>query len=125
MKLKEFIKKYYGSSKDITTRSKEITNTYKELILPGSYRSEMDFRKTLAWNLDRELYFREATQENNSAEIYVTLTTGHLDLYVIFENEDEFQGYLDCGLKKHRKYRKENITYDPSRKYLFYSRKYE
>ena len=97
MKLKEFIKKYYGSSKDITTRSKEITNTYKELILPGSYRSEMDFRKTLAWNLDRELYFREATQENNSAEIYVTLTTGHLDLYVIFENEDEFQGYLDCG----------------------------
>lgn len=125
MKLKEFIKKYYGSSKDITTKSKEITNTYKELILPGSYRSEMDFRKTLAWNLDRELYFREATQENNSTEIYVTLTTGHLDLYVIFENEDEFQEYLDCGLKKHRKYRKENITYDQSRKYLFYSRKYE
>lgn len=125
MKLKEFIKKYYGSSKEITTKSDEILYTLKELILPGTFRSDVDFKKTMAWNLDRDVYFREVTQENGLPEVYVTLTTGKIDLYVVFGDEKEFQDYIDCGLKKHRQYRKENLTFDLSRKHLFYSRKYE
>lgn len=125
MKLKEFIKRYYGSSKEITTKSDEILYTFKELILPGTFRSEVDFKKTMAWNLDRDVYFREVTQENGLPEVYVTLTTGKIDLYVILESEKEFQDYIDDGLKKHRQYRKENLTFDLSRKHLFYSRKYE
>jgi adenosylcobinamide amidohydrolase len=125
MKLKEFIKKYYGSSKEITTKSDEILYTLKELILPGTFRSDVDFKKTMAWNLDRDVYFREVTQENGLPEVYVTLTTGKIDLYVVLGDEKEFQNYIECGLKKHRQYRKENLTFDPSRKHLFYSRKYE
>ena len=125
MKLKEFIKKYYGSSKEITTKSNEILYTLKELVLPGTFKNDLDFKKTISWNLDRDVYFREVTQENNSSEIYVTLTTGKIELYVVFESEKEFQDYIDCGLKKHRQYRKENLTFDLSRKHLFYSRKYE
>lgn len=125
MKLKEFIKKYYGSSKEITTKSDEILYTLKELILPGTFRSDVDFKKTMAWNLDRDVYFRDVTQENGLPEVYVTLTTGKIDLYVVFESEKEFQDYIDHGLKKHRQYRKENLTFDLSRKHLFYSRKYE
>ena len=125
MKLKEFIKKYYGSSKEITTKSTEILYTLKALVLPGTFKNDLDFKKTIAWNLDRDIYFREVTQENNSSELYVTLTTGKIELYVVFENEKEFQDYIDCGLKKHRQYRNENLTFDLSRKHLFYSRKYE
>lgn len=125
MKLKEFIKKYYNSTKEITTKSDEILYTFKELILPGTFKSEVDFKKTMAWNLDRDVYFREVTQENSLPRVYVTLTTGKIDLYVVLESEKEFQDYIDCGLKKHRQYRKENLTFDLSRKHLFYSRKYE
>ena len=125
MKLKEFIKKYYGSSKEITTKSNEILYTLKELVLPGTFKNDLDFKKTIAWNLDRDIYFREVTQENNSSELYVTLTTGKIELYVVFESEKEFQDYIEKKKKKHRQYRKENLTFDLSRKHLFYSRIYE
>ena len=49
MKLKEFIKKYYGSSKEITTKSNEILYTRKELVLPGTFKNDLDFKKTIAW----------------------------------------------------------------------------
>lgn len=125
MKLKEFIKKYYNSTKDITTKSKELLYVFKELILPGTFKDDIDFKKTISWNLNRDVYFREVTQENTSPEIYVTLTTGKMDLYLVFNSESDFLEYINCGLKKFRTYRKENLTFDPSRKYLYYSRKYE
>ena len=125
MKLKEFIKKYYGSTKDITTKSNELLYVLKELILPGTFKNDVDFKKTISWNLNRDVYFREVTQENDSPEIYVTLTTGKIDLYPVFNSESDFLEYINCGLKKLRTYRKENLIFDPSRKYLYYSRKYE
>lgn len=125
MKLKEFLKEYYGSTKEVTMKSELIGHVLKELVLPGAFKSVQDFRKTLSWNLDRDVYYREAAKENNENTLYVTLTTGKMDFYLIFEGDEKFQGLLEKGLKKHKYYRKESLPWDMNRRYLFYSRKYE
>lgn len=125
MKLKEFLKEYYGSTKEITMKSEQIGYVLKELVLPGTFKNIQDFRKTLSWNLDRDVYYREAAKENNEDTLYVTLTTGKMDFYLIFDGDEEFQGLLEKGLKKHRYYRKESLPWSMNRRYLFYSRKYE
>lgn len=125
MKLKEFLKEYYGSTKEITMKSEQISYVLKELVLPGAFKNIQDFRKTLSWNLDRDVYYREAAKENNEDTLYVTLTTGKMDFYLIFDGDEEFQSLLEKGLKKHRYYRKESLPWSINRRYLFYSRKYE
>lgn len=125
MKLKEFLKEYYGSTKEITMKSEQIGYVLKELVLPGAFKNIQDFRKTLSWNLDRDVYYREAAKENNEDTLYVTLTTGKMDFYLIFDGDEEFQSLLEKGLKKHRYYRKESLPWSMNRRYLFYSRKYE
>ena len=125
MKLKEFLKEYYDVNEEVNMKSQVIDYSYRDMILPGTFGCLRDYRKTLAWNMDRDIFYREATKEDGGSTLYVTLTTGKIELYVVFESEKEFQDYIDCGLKKHRQYRKENLTFDLSRKHLFYSRKYE
>ena len=125
MKLNEFLKRYYGSDSDINMRSGYIDRAFRELILPGSFDNIRDYRKTISWNLDKDVYYREASKENNSSELYVTLTTGRITLYITFQNEEEFQEYLRNGLKKHRGYKKETLPFSLSVKYLYFSRKYE
>lgn len=125
MKLKEFLKEYYGSTKEITMKSEQISYVLKELVLPGAFKNIQDFRKTLSWNLDRDVYYREAAKENNEDTLYVTLTTGKMDFYLIFDGDEEFQSLLEKGLRKHRYYRKESLPWSMNRRYLFYSRKYE
>ena len=123
MKLKEFIKKYYDISEDVNIRGNYIDNVYHELILPGTFKNLGEFKKTCSWNLDRNVYFREVVETDEG--LSVKLTTGKLDLYLNLDDKSEFLEYLDAGLKKHREYRKENLSWDPSIKYLFYSRRYE
>lgn len=126
MKLKEFLKKYYECSQEVSMKSDVVYSSYKELVLPGSYESFTDYKKTLSWNLGRDVYYREATKEPTCDDLYVTMTTGRMDFYTTFEDDQDFQDLLDNGLKKHRSYRKETIPqYDLSRKYLYYSKKYE
>lgn len=126
MKLKELLKFYYDKESDVKMSTPGIiTEVYKELILPGAFKSLEEYRKTLSWNLDREVYYREATKEGNKEYLYVTVTTGKMDFYFTFGNESEFQDLLDKGLKKHKSYRKEYLSWDNTRKFLFYSKKYE
>ena len=125
MKLSEFIKKYYDCSKDITTKSPELDNVYKELILPGTFKDLPDFKKTIAWNMGRDVYYTEVTKENNSSELYVKLTTGKMEFFATFENENYFEDFLTGGLKKHRSYKKENLNFNTPIKYLYFSRRYE
>lgn len=127
MKLKELLKIYYNTDKEVTMKlSWVVSRVFKELILPGSFKSMEDYRKTLSWNLDRDVYYREATKEGETGDLlYVTVTTGKMDFYFMFEGDTEFTKLLEEGLKKHRSYRKENLSWDSNRKYLFYSRKYE
>lgn len=127
MKLKELLKLYYKTTKDITMSTPNIPNKiFKELILPGAFKSLEEYRKTLSWNLDREIFYREATKESNTGEdLYVTMTTGKMEFYFIFNNDSEFTELIEKGLKKHRSYRKEYLPWSGTRKYLFYSKKYE
>lgn len=127
MKLKDFIRKYYKMNEKLDLGSEVIRYMYKEMILPGTFNNFFEFKKYLSWNLDREVYFREVTKDNvNSNLLYITLTTGKLDLYVTMNSENEFMDYIENGLKKHRQYRKDLIPHtQDGRVYLFYSRKYE
>lgn len=126
MKLKELLKLYYGTGEDVTMSTPGvITDVMNELILPGSYESPSKYRKTISWNLDRDVFYREATKENENSPLYVTMTTGKMDFYFIFDTDSEFQKLLGSGLKKHRGYRKEYLPWDKSREFLYYSRRYE
>ena len=129
MKLKELLKLYYNDTKEVTmASSKVVNNSFKELTLPGSFRSMGDYRKTLSWNLDRDVYYREATKLSDPKEnssLYVTMTTGKMDFYFIFDSDNDFEGLLEMGLKKHKGYRKEYLPWDTTRRFLFYSKKYE
>lgn len=128
MKLKELLKHYYNTPNEITMSDHKIVNgVFKELTLPGAFENMRDYRKTLSWNLDRDVYYREACKENNPSNdlLYVIMTTGKMDFYFVFDGEKEFTDLLDSGLKKHRGYRKENLPIDMTRKFFFYSRKYE
>lgn len=128
MKLKELLKIYYNTPSEVTMSNRDvISGVFKELILPGTFGSLAEYRKTLSWNLDRDIYYREATKEVNSKEnlLYVTMTTGKIDFYFIFEDDSKFINLLEEGLKKHRGYRKDYLPWDTTRKYLFYSKKYE
>ena len=126
MKLKELLKFYYGTSSDITMSNNSVVpRVYKELILPGSFNSLNDYRKTLSWNLDRDVYYREAAKEANDDSLYVTITTGKMDFFFIFNDDKEFLDLLNKNLKKHRSYRKETISMNDNRRHFFYSRKYE
>lgn len=128
MKLKELLKHYYKTSGEVSMSSGEVvTKVLKELVLPGTFKTTKEYRKTLSWNLDREVYFREATKEINSDEdlLYVKMTTGKMELYFIFEGDQDFSNLLEKGLKKHRGYRKEYLPWDTTRKFLFCSRQYE
>lgn len=126
MKLKELLKFYYGTSSDITMSNNSVVpRVYKELVLPGSFNSLNDYRKTLSWNLDRDVYYREAAKEANDDSLYVTITTGKMDFFFIFNDDKEFLDLLNKNLKKHRSYRKETISMNDNRRHFFYSRKYE
>ena len=121
MKLREFLKDYYSCG-DVRSTFSQV---YRELCLPGAYSGAENFRKTISWNLDRDVYFREATKYEGKPGIYVILTTGKMDFFPSFDSEEEFQGYLDSGLKKHRSYRRDYLAREDGKTYLFYSRKYE
>lgn len=125
MKLKEFLREYYKEKKEVTMKSRVIERVLNELILPGTFKDLSGFRKTISWNLDRDVYYRKVTKEFGSEDLYVILTTGKMDFYLILDTDQEFQEFLDKGLKKHRGYRRESIPYDSSQVYLYYSRKYE
>ena len=128
MKLKELLKFYYKTPSEVTmSNSKVISGVYKELVLPGTFGTLADYRKTLSWNLDREVYYREASKEENSKNdnLYVTMTTGKIDFYFVFEKDSDFTELLEEGLKKHRGYRKEHLPWDATRKFLFLSKRYE
>ena len=130
MKLKELLKHYYNTPNEITMSNQSVVNgVFKELILPGAFGNLKDYRKTLSWNLNRDVYYREATKENDLREknntLYVTMTTGKMDFYFTFDEDSEFTELLEAGLKKHRGYRRENLPIDNTRKFLFCSKKYE
>lgn len=125
MKLKELLKLYYNSPEEVTMSSVDMVNKiHRELILPGTFKDLNEYRKTLSWNLSRDVYYREAIKEND--DLYVTMTTGKMDFYFIFPGDEEFQILLEGGLKKHRSYRKEYLNLGRGDgRYVFYSRKYE
>lgn len=125
MKLKEFLKEYYDVDKEVDMKSPVIEYSYKELILPGTFKCFRDYRKTLAWNMDRDVFYREVTKSDNVNTLYVTLTTGKLDFYINFENDSEFLKFINNGLKKHKSYRKEFLGWLPGCQYLYFSKKYE
>lgn len=126
MKLRDFFKEYYDWSEEIRVRSEVCNRAFKEMILPGSFKDSGEFRKMLSWNLDRDVYYREASKNGDyEPQLYVTLTTGKMDFYVIFDTDQEFLDMVGKGLKKHRGYRKESIVPGGEIKYLYYSRKYE
>lgn len=129
MKLKELLKHYYKTEDEVTMSTpRVVTEIYKELILPGAFDSIKSYRKTLSWNLDRDVFYREATKNLNSKDtdsLYVTMTTGKMDFYFIFDTDSEFQELIDEGLKKHKGYRKEYLPWSSDQKYLYYSKKYE
>lgn len=125
MKLKEFLKEYYDVNEEVNMKSQVIDYSYRDMILPGTFGNLRDYRKTLAWNMDRDVFYREATKEDGGSTLYVTLTTGKIDFYTTFDGDKEFLELLKKGLKKHRSYRKEFLGWSPGCQYLYFSKKYE
>ena len=126
MKLKEFLKLYYDEPKDVTIDSLAVSQAYRDLVLPGTFSDFKEFRKLMIWNLNRDVYYREAYKVSSYDDnLFTKMTTGIIELYPYFENEKDFQTLLSKGLKKHRHFRKERLMWSDDHVFMYYQRKYE
>lgn len=127
MTVKEFLKIYYGLDKELDIRDQyTMGRVYKELILPGTYKTFSQFLRDMKWNLDRDCYFSNAYQMKKDGELYVTVGTRVISLHLVFDDSNEFLNeFIKKGLRKHKDYVRETLSSTPGQFFLFTSPSFE